>query len=105
MDPPDAQSPLLIECVSCGGSGGFGATGSEEWTDCETCNGIGRIEIASCPKRLVDSEMVVVLDLADLMKEGLPPIAGGVLDQSAWFVNAAKYHWQEKNRAQIELMK
>lgn len=79
--------------------------GTSNWTDCETCLGMGRIEISNCPKRIVDSEMVEVLELADLMKDGLPPIAGGVLDQAAWFVNAAQYHWQECNRVQVEAMK
>lgn len=34
-----------------------------------------------------------MIALADLYKKGLPPVAGGSLDQAAGFVTAARYYW------------
>jgi hypothetical protein len=34
--------------------------------------------------------MVPLVELADLFEKGIPPIAGGALDQSAWFLSASK---------------
>jgi hypothetical protein len=34
--------------------------------------------------------MAPLITLAELFAKGLPPVAGGVLDQSAWFLQAAQ---------------
>jgi hypothetical protein len=34
--------------------------------------------------------MATVINLADLFEKGLPPISGGVLDQSAYFIKTAR---------------
>jgi hypothetical protein len=34
--------------------------------------------------------MVPLVELADLFEKCIPPIAGGALDQSAWFLKAVK---------------
>lgn len=34
--------------------------------------------------------MAATVNLADLYSKGLMPVAGGVLDQSAWFLEAAR---------------
>jgi hypothetical protein len=34
--------------------------------------------------------MVPLVELADLFEKGIPPIAGGALDQAAWFLHATK---------------
>lgn len=31
-----------------------------------------------------------VVELCDLFEEGLPPVAGGALDQVVWFIDAAR---------------
>jgi len=33
---------------------------------------------------------VPAVNLADLFDKGLPPVAGGALDQAAWFINATR---------------
>jgi len=34
--------------------------------------------------------MIEVSHLADLFESGLPPVAGGALNQTAWFLDAAR---------------
>jgi hypothetical protein len=74
-----------MECVGCGGKG------------CDECNQAGRTEIACCPLELVTSDVWQVIRYAELYKKGLPPIAGGVLDQAQSFVEAATFIFQEEN--------
>jgi len=35
--------------------------------------------------------VISTIDLIELFEKGLPPVSGGVLNQSASFLNAAKY--------------
>jgi hypothetical protein len=41
--------------------------------------------------------------MADLFNEGLPPVAGGSLDQSASFVDAVRILKYEENRIKAEI--
>jgi hypothetical protein len=50
----------------------------------------GREIITGCPRELVRAIWPVV-DAALLLKRGLPPVAGGSLDQSASFLTAANF--------------
>jgi len=34
--------------------------------------------------------MAPLIPLADLFAKGIPPVSGGVLDQSAWFIQASR---------------
>lgn len=36
-----------------------------------------------------------MLECAELLKRGLPPVDGGALDQAAVFTEAARFAWQE----------
>jgi hypothetical protein len=54
--------------------------------------------VTGCPLRIVPAETFGILDLAELMKEGLPPVAGGVLDQAKTFLDAARLVWAEEER-------
>lgn len=40
--------------------------------------------------------------MIDLFKNGLPPVAGGTLDQSVWFLEAAKILGSEEAQAKHE---
>lgn len=40
-----------------------------------------------------------VITLADMMEKGIMPVAGGALDQSAWFLQAARI--LERDEAKI----
>lgn len=46
---------------------------------------------------MIDIRAHEVLQLAEMYEKGLPPIAGGVLDQSQWFVSAARFCWGQKS--------
>lgn len=82
---PSDASPIELECIDCGGSG------------CDKCEGSGRIRITDCPLKLITEDVWEVIALAELFEKGLPPIAGGVLDQAKIFVDAASFIFQEKS--------
>jgi len=44
-----------------------------------------------------------VIRFAKLYRKGLPPIAGGALDQAAIFIDAAEFVWAEQSRHRLEL--
>ena len=68
------QEPLAIECPSCDGEG------------CDHCSD-GSVDVVGCPNKFC-GEVSQVVRLGDLFSKGLPPVSGGVLDQSAWFIQA-----------------
>jgi hypothetical protein len=45
-----------------------------------------------------------VIGEAEMYKRGLPPIAGGTLDQAAGFVAASKFVWAEQDRMKADAM-
>jgi hypothetical protein len=51
---------------------------------------------------MIDRGLLRAIRMADLMKQGLPPVAGGVLDQSAWFVSFYECFRSEQNRSEAE---
>ena len=79
------QEPIEINCPSCEGEG------------CSHCND-GAVAITECPNRYC-REMSSVTTLADMMEKGIMPVAGGALDQSAWFLQAARI--LERDEAKI----
>jgi NADPH-dependent 7-cyano-7-deazaguanine reductase QueF-like protein len=83
-----------MECPSCGGLG------------CEFCRKKGTVEITQCPLKIVTSDIWLAIELAELYEKGLPPVAGGSLEQSKMFVESARFVWQEqkywKNKMQIQ---
>jgi hypothetical protein len=50
---------------------------------------MGDVKISGCPNDYCSS-VVSATSLVDLFEKGLPPIAGGALDQSVWFLEAAR---------------
>lgn len=83
-----AESRLEIECPACEGVG------------CDECRD-GVFELDGCPNRFC-SKIVPSIDLFDLFGKGLPPIAGGVLDQSASFIEASRYFENEEAKVRNE---
>lgn len=67
-----------MACVSCNGKFSEG---------CPTCKGTGHTEIACCPHLLLDGGTKGVVQLAELFRKGLAPLAGGTLDQPQWFLD------------------
>lgn len=82
------QSRVEIECPVCDGAG------------CDQCSH-GVFAIDGCPNTFCAS-MVTPIDLFDMFANGLPPIAGGVLDQAASFVNAARFFECEESKVRNE---
>ena len=37
----------------------------------------------------------MAIDMAEMMRHGLPPLAGGALDQTQIFLEAAQFIWSE----------
>lgn len=68
---------------------------------CKACNESGYFELTQCGRKYA-AEMGELVHYADLYEKGLPPVAGGALDQSAWFTDAAQCFWHEKARAKNE---
>lgn len=73
-----------MDCVVCSGNG------------CEECKDSGIIEITDCPLVLIPKDVWESIEFADLYEKGLPPIAGGSLDQTKSFVLAANFIFKEK---------
>lgn len=86
VDEGTDVEPLMIECPSCGGRG------------CGKCKGAGDVKIIGCPNDYC-CDMKPVLEHIDLYHEGLPPKAGGSLDQAIWFVTAARQLKNDENEA------
>ena len=64
---------------------------------CDECNQQRRLEIPMCPLEYVTEDVWEVIRFAELFERGLPPVAGGVLDQAVTFVEAVNLIRYEKN--------
>jgi len=66
---------------------------------------MGEITITECPLNLLDADVMQIMKMAEFYRKGLPPIAGGVLDQAKNFNDACDVIWREerywKNRLGI----
>jgi hypothetical protein len=70
---------------------------------CHECEN-GQVQIKGCPQTYC-REIVSAIGLIDLFEKGLPPISGGTLDQSVWFLEAAKVLSNEESLAKMEATK
>lgn len=77
--------PLEMRCLSCNGKG------------CDECQESGTIRIEQCPLEIITADIWEAIDMANLyIEHGLPPVAGGQLDQTAVFLDAARFIANEK---------
>ena len=84
----DAE-PIEVDCPQCGGDG------------CQACDD-GTFKVIGCPNKFC-RDVSGTIELIELFKKGLPPVAGGSLDQAAWFIAAAATLEREDNLArQVE---
>lgn len=83
MEKPSAAAPLCVQCVVCEGTG------------CKECNDRGTFDVTQCPMEIIDEDVWDIIDYAELWKKGIPPIAGGVLDQAHSFIAAARFVFGE----------
>lgn len=58
--------------------------------------------LAKCPRAYVDAGMTELVNLATLALKGAYPVAGGTLDQSAWFIHAMQTLESDTNRIDNE---
>ena len=72
---------------------------------CPDCDGTGYFDVPGCPQEQLDRELMEVIDLADDIKRGNLPVAGGVLDQAKWIMAASRFYFDEMSRVQAETMK
>lgn len=73
-----------MECPACNGAG------------CGGCQA-GIVTIMACPLEIIGLDVWDLIDYAALYEKGLPPVAGGALDQAIYFTRAAKWIFEEKN--------
>ena len=84
----DAE-PIWVECVCCGGEG------------CDECER-GYFRVDGCPG-MYCNVMSQVIEITDWINEKhLLPIAGGILDQAQWIMDAARCMRNEDSRARTE---
>lgn len=82
------QEPIEIECSDCNGQG------------CDLCNH-GMVNVSGCPKDFC-YPVATATRLVDLFDKGLPPVAGGSLDQSVWFLEAARILRNDEAQIRID---
>ena len=64
---------------------------------CCSCGGSGRIALDRCPLSGSGPEIWDAVEAAEFLGEhGLPPAAGGLHDQTACFLEAARATWSEQ---------
>lgn len=85
-----ATEPIEVKCPECDGAG-----------DCPHCVD-GFFTLEGCPNRYC-SDMNSVCHMAELFNNGMPPVAGGALDQSASFLAAERRIRLEDALAKAEL--
>ena len=69
---------------------------------CGECGGKGHHEITGCPLAIVSEDVWTLHRLVRFMDEGLPPVAGGVLDQAEVFLDAMTFVRAEKHRIEAD---
>ena len=82
------QQPAEIECPECGGEG------------CEHCKD-GWFEVTECPTRYIGQELIQDIHVIGATDTHLP-VAGGLLDQSAWWFELRGLLKLEEYRVQEE---
>jgi hypothetical protein len=87
VDAPTALEPVRLPCKHC----------VDNDPACRECGGLGYTLITSCPQRLVDASTWQVLRCTRLADKGLLPVRGGVMDQSAQFLEAMDLVTAEQN--------
>lgn len=84
MNQPSEGTPLSLSCPNCFGGG------------CTSCNRSGYFNLTTCPMEFAGNEPYEIIRFARILGDkGLTPVAGGLLDQSSNFIEAANHVWAE----------
>jgi hypothetical protein len=81
----------MATCPACGGRG------------CEDCGLTGTFEVTCCPLEWVDGQIFEMIEMVEFYEKGIPPVAGGLLDQMAYFVKFASFTSAETRPYKREL--
>ena len=81
----DDRGDVRIECPCCDGEG------------CKDCDD-GQFAITVCARKYVDNYLVQAINMATMADRHLPQ-SGGILDQSAWFIEL----WTTLNNEQAKI--
>ena len=71
---------------------------------CKHCND-GQFTLESCPREYLGHEMVRAINYVAFADKGFLPVAGGMLDQSAWWLDIYRMMNNEQNQIDSERMK
>lgn len=66
---------------------------------CGECGGCGFISLYECPREFVGQELTEAINIASLCGNGVLPVSGGLMDQSAWFLSV----WQQLQSEQAKI--
>lgn len=83
------QGGIVLECPLCDGHG------------CSECSE-GTMELSQCPRQYIGGELTDAINAATLCEGGIWPVAGGLLDQSSWFVDLQQQLTRDTNRIKSE---
>jgi hypothetical protein len=96
-DTPTTQAVFTISCPKCHRSG----------SECSVCGGTGQAPVFDCPfkdKGAVQEVGGLISFLRDAEDAGVLPAAGGMLDQTAFFVKAFRIFVHARGKAQEHAM-
>lgn len=80
------DQPAEVQCPACEGDG------------CGECKD-GWFEVTQCPNKFIGSELIDDIRIATASEHHLP-VAGGLLDQSAWWFELRQLLQSEERRIQ-----
>ena len=81
-DKPNKSTPMELTCPICNGAGDI--------VECKECDD-GLIIIVDCPLHFIGDDAMEYIRFVRLYDKGMPPILGGVLDQSNVFIEATEF--------------
>lgn len=55
------------------------------------------IKITTCPLTIITDDIFEMIEMTKFYSKGLPPVAGGLLDQTHCFIEAAEFIFSEEN--------
>lgn len=88
-DTIDENNAPEIECPLCSGRG------------CDQCDG-GGFSLTECPRTFIGYDLAGAINVASYASKGVMPVAGGLLDQAAWFFDLWTTLESETNKIDSE---
>lgn len=84
LDKISEDEPAEIECPMCNAYG------------CEHCDE-GHFKLTICARKYVDNSLARAINMTTYADKGIMPVGGGLLDQSAWFIDLWSTITDEEN--------